>query len=270
MDDGMANKGGPLDRYFCLLEAIAAAPSGSSLTELAARTGVPVTTVHRGLRNLLAAGLVAPARPGAKEYVLGGRVLRLAHAGSDLGWIRIQAQPLLDRVANRVNETCFIAKLVGTQVISIARAVPSHGISGYVVPGHAMPPHASASAKAILAYQPEAFVDRVLQGPLKRLSPRTRTDPATVKRELEEVRRSGLACCTEEIETGLVAYAVPVHLAGAGVLYSVGTSGLMDRFGRRQLEPVLAALREAAEDLSRSLHEGPPILADGQRSPAAG
>ncbi len=266
----MHDKASPLDRYFSLLESIAAAPAGSSLTELSARTGLPVTTVHRGLRNLLEAGLVVPSREGAKEYVLGRRVLRLAHAGSDHGWVRIQAQPLLDRVADKIDETCFIAKLVGNEVISIARAVPSHGIIGYVVPGHVMPPHASASAKAILAYQPDALVDRVLQGPFKRLSPRTRTDPAAVKQELEEVRRSGLACCNEEIEIGLVAYAAPVHLPGAGVLYSVGTSGLIDRFGRRPLEPILAALRDAAAELSRSLHEGPPVAADGQRRSAAG
>jgi len=266
----MQGKAGPLDRYFTLLEAIAASPSGSTLTELAARVDLPVTTVHRGLRKLLEAGLVAPARPGAREYVLGGRVLRLAHAGSELGWIRILVEPLLNRVANRIDETCFVTKLIGARVISIARAVPSHGISGYVIPGHAMPPHASASAKAILAFQPETFLDQVLQGPLKQLAPRTTTDLAAVKRGLAEVRRTGLASCIEEIETGLVAYAVPVHLPGAGVLYSVGTSGLMDRFERRPLETVVTALRAAAEDLARSLHEGPPVVAErGDQQAAA-
>jgi len=54
----------------------------------------------------------------------------------------------------------------------------------------------------------------------------------------------------------VLSYACPVHLEGAGVLYSIGLVGLSQRLGDHPQGEVVAALRGAAEALSKSLPSG--------------
>ncbi len=80
---------------------------------------------------------------------------------------------------------------------------------GYVDPGRTLVPHAAASAKAIVAFQPPELVDRILRQPLKRFTPYTVTDVDAVRQDFERVRARGYAVCEREINLGIVAYACP-------------------------------------------------------------
>src|ERR1700722_7096163 len=117
----------PLERYFSALESIAASANGRSVSEIAESCDLPIATAHRLLQNLQHAGLVASGGARRREYRLGKRLLRLLHAGSDTAWLTISAQPILDRLANEIADTCYPARLVGHEVISVAWATPNDG-----------------------------------------------------------------------------------------------------------------------------------------------
>ena len=134
------------------------------------------------------------------------------HAGSDTAWLTISAQPILDRLANEIADTCYLARLVGHEVISVAWATPNDGLRGYVVPGHTLAPHVAASAKAILAFQPQALADEALSGPLPKLTAKTKTKRKDINEDYRAVRENGYATCWDEMEIGLGAIAVPIHL----------------------------------------------------------
>ena len=68
------------------------------------------------------------------------------------------SEALLAGTAARLDETCYLTKLIGGRVISVAWATTSDGLKAYVVPGLSQPLHAAASAKAILAFQSSSFV----------------------------------------------------------------------------------------------------------------
>lgn len=244
----------PLERYVGVLEAIAIAPEAVSLSELAERCDLPAGTSHRIIATLLKTGLVQPSNGKRRDYVLGPRLLRLLHFGSDTAYIRIMVQPLLNRLADRLGNTCFLVRLsAGTTITSIAWAVPERGIRSFVVPGHIMPPHAAASAKAILAFQDRDAISDVLSGPLPKLAPATVTDPERVLEEYAFVREHGYATCWGELEPGQGAIACPIEIPRLGVIYSVGTSALIKRLKERPIEETTAILREAADELARHL-----------------
>ena len=58
----------------------------------------------------------------------------------------------------------------------------------------------------------------------------------------------------------MLSYACPVHLDGAGVLYSIGLVGLSQRLGNHPEAEIVATLRDAAASLSRGLR-GRPVAA---------
>lgn len=249
----------PLERYFSALESIAASVDGRSVSEVAESCDLPIATAHRLLQNLQHAGLVVSSGSKRRDYRLGKRLLRLLHAGSDTAWLTISVQPILDKLANEIADTCYLARLVGHEVVSVAWAAPRDGLRGYVIPGHTLAPHVAASAKAILAFQPQTIVDKALSGPLPKLTPKTKAKRKDIDKDYRTVRENGYATCWDEMEIGLGAIAVPIHLRNIGVIYSFGTAGLIDRLTRRPVTETVALLRAAIEPMTRALLNREPI-----------
>jgi DNA-binding IclR family transcriptional regulator len=243
-----------LERYAVVLEATAGVPAGLSLTDISRGTGLPAATTCRLVAALRQAGFLAP-RDGHKIYVLGPRLLRLLYMGLAPAAIEQLAQPLLEALAARFNETAFIARLNGAQVESVAMAVPEGEHRAHVQPGRQMPFHAAASAKAILAHADEALLKIALAQPRRRFTEHTRMSAAELRQELAQARQLGFAVCNQELDPGVLSYACPVHLRGAGpaVFYSIGIVGLSQRLAGRPVSDVVGPLTAAASELASLL-----------------
>jgi DNA-binding IclR family transcriptional regulator len=242
----------PLERYITVLETIASAPD-ASLSDLSGLCDLPFSSTHRVLHTLLRLKLVVPAGGKRGTYALGPRLLRLLHTGLDESWLRIRGQQILDELALQLNDTCFINKLVAKEVITIAWAAPESGSRGYLVPGLTQPLHASASAKAILAYQPLLFIRKALPDRLPKLCTETKTKFKDVLADFETVRAQGFATCWNEYEKGVGAIACPVLLPEADVVYSVGVTGLIDRFTQHPIEKYTSIIRSAADAIAQAI-----------------
>ncbi|MGZ8397005.1 MAG: IclR family transcriptional regulator [Rhodoplanes sp.] len=242
---------GVLGRHATVLDAVAASPNGLILAEIMRATQLPRGTAHRLINSLLRIGYLEQ-RENRKIYVLGNRLIRLLHmrlAGETLADV---SRPVLAPLAQRFKETAFLAKLDGDVVESAAMVMPERDRHSYVQPGRAMPLHAAASAKAIFAFQDEAFLARALQAKRVAFTPKTRTKRKDVLAELGRVRRDGFAVCLDELDPGVSSYACPVHVAGS-VIYSVGLVGIAQNLQRFPVEMIVSALRDAADTLSDRL-----------------
>ena len=101
-----------------------------------------------------------------------------------------------------------------------------------------------------------ALIERALERPRIRYTEDTRVDAADVRRDLETVRHKGYAVCANELDPGVLSYAAPVTVDGAGVLYSVGVVGLSARLARYTEAQLAGDLRAAARSISARLsHE---------------
>jgi DNA-binding IclR family transcriptional regulator len=238
----------PLERYFTILEKVAAHP-GLSAGDLAELCALPFPTVHRLIGGLRKAGLLTGGER-RKGYELGTRLLRLVQSGSDDSWIRITAQRKLDELAEKLGETCYMAKLIDDRVVSVAWATPTDGLRGHVIPGLSQPLHAAACAKAILAHQPEAFVRSLLRDPLPKLCTNTKTDVEEILAVMNSVRDQGFATCVNENELGVAAIACPISVAGVGVIYSIGVMALCDRLPDKRFPHLASVLDAAAAELA--------------------
>ncbi len=246
----------PLERYVRILELLASFPDGLGLGDISRMLDLPKTSAHRLLGTMQESELIGVSPGAGNTYVLGQRVQRLAYLGANTEWIDTVVRPHLISLASDTGETCYLAKLDRLEVSSMLMEAPDTPWRGFVLPGKHMPPHAAASAKAILAFQPQDIINEALAPPLPMLASRTRTDPALIQKEYEQVREQGYATCLAEIDDGLAALGVPVHLPHLGVIYSVGVTGPLQRVVDKDLLELVRIMKAHATKVSEALATG--------------
>ena len=245
----------PLGRYVRILESVAAAETGLTLTEIAQELELQAGTVHRLLRSLVELGMLR-ARAGSKSYVPGPRLRNLLHMTLDRAEYSGLAQSVLDRLVDEFGETAHLARLNSDYAESVLMKQPLGSDRTFVQPGRRLPLHAAASGKAILAFQDEDFITRYLARPRARYTELTKVDEAEIRREMSRIREEGMAICENELDAGVLSYGHPVPAGDGHVLYSVGITGLADRFHLVARSRIRERLSEAAGDLGKNLGFG--------------
>lgn len=255
--DSNALKKPPIERYFAILEILAAFPAGLQLRDLAEMLDVPKPSLHRLLAVLLAADLVRFSDGPGQRYALGERMRRLVFLSASDSFIISLAASHLKKLSEEFGETCYVARLEGSKVRSIVMDSPSSPWRGFVLPGKDMHAHATASAKAIAAFQPPDVMRDILAEPLMKLTRFTITDRDTVLAEYAGIRAKGYATCIEEIEEGLAAFAVPVFSNAWGVSYSIAILGPKARILAILEAGAVARFQQSASAISTALSEQP-------------
>jgi DNA-binding IclR family transcriptional regulator len=220
-----------------ILEALAG-PDELGLVEIAGRTGLQPSTTHRLLATLLARGFVA--RNGASgRYALGHKIAELAGDRSER--LRTLARPHLAIVQRETGETANLSILAPPNAVYIDQVDGSRAVRMLARIGAAVPAHASAAGKAMLAHAPAESLAAL---PLTALTAKTITTLAGLERELEAVRTRGYALDDEEHEPGLGCVAAPILDHRECAVAALSISAPIQRI-RASFGPLLAA--QAAE-----------------------
>lgn len=246
-----------LSRYGRILEAVAESPGGLTLGAIGAAARLQAATAHRLVNSLCDSGFLA-RRDGQKVYVLGARLVRLCLAAVTPATVVSLARPILRDLVKAHGETAFLTKLSGARVESIAMEMPQAGEKSFVQPGRIMPFHASASAKAIFAFQPEEVIERLLAEPRTTFTADTKTDEGEIRADLARVRSERFAVCDNELDPGVLSFAAPVEVRPLGVMFAIGVAGLSDRFGLKPRQEIRQSLLDASMALAKQLQRDIP------------
>ena len=231
-------------RTFAILEAMAAAGGTASLTRLSSDVGLPLPTIHRLVRTLVALGYVW--QDGARHYVLGTRLIPLGEASS--GVVRTLARPYLRSLMEASGESANLAVLEGDEVTYVAQVQSQRTVRMFTEVGSRVTAHSTATGKALLS----TLDERELAAVVRRhgLPGRTRstlTDPEGLRRELDRVRARGYAMDDQEHEVGVRCVAVP--LPDPSLRTALSLSGPAARLDDATVARCVPLMRRAAEDL---------------------
>ncbi len=120
--------------------------------------------------------------------------------------------------------------------------------------GAAVPAHASAAGKAMLAHTPAARLGELLGAePLRALTARTITGLAALERELEGVRARGYALDDEEHEAGVGCVAAPVVDHRERALAAISVSAPIQRIHAGDPVRLGMLLADRASAISQAL-----------------
>jgi DNA-binding IclR family transcriptional regulator len=120
--------------------------------------------------------------------------------------------------------------------------------------GAHLPLYSGASAKVLLAQLPGEEIDQILDRvELAAITPNTITDPAKLKKNLQEIKAQGWAYSDQETDWGARAVAAPVVSERLGITAGLCVVGPAPRMEGQKLEEAKKLVVQTAGELSRKL-----------------
>ena len=240
-----------VDRAIRVLTALQGARR-MSLSELSARLDLAPSTTHGIVRTLVEHGMVVQER-GSSRYQLGPAVLRLGNVYLDTLELRSKAIPWAEDLARRTSLAVRTGVLLIDDVVIIHHEPRPDGSRQMPEVGIVIPAHASALGKAILAFAPDAAERMFGDGDLRSMTGETVTSPDDIRRQLADVRATGIAREQDEAVLGEGVIASPVFDSWGDVVGAIGVvvSGSAEA-DPPESDPA-GQVRETARALSREL-----------------
>lgn len=233
-----------IERMMKLLDVLSYYHDPVSLKQLALETGLHPSTAHRILAAMAASGFVERAEPGT--YRLGIRLLELGNVVKSRINIRDSAMPHMRALHEKIGESVNLGVRQGDEIVYVERT--SSGRSSVRVVhlvGARAPLHVTAAGKLYLAEGgKETLRDYARRTGLPGLTPTSITSLPALEKEIERVRRHGVAYDNEEIEQGLRCMAAPVRDDTGEIVAGLSVSAPADRYDPDWV-PVLRATADA-------------------------
>ncbi|WP_316860584.1 IclR family transcriptional regulator C-terminal domain-containing protein [uncultured Cohaesibacter sp.] len=216
-----------------VIEAFSADSPRLSITDVAQRTGLDRATARRCLLTLSNLGY---ADYDGKYFTLAVRSLRLGLAGLASMPLPHIVQPWLDKLSERIGQSCSVSILDGNEIVYVARAAQTRIMSIGLMPGSRLPVHCTSMGRVLLSSLPEEEARSLIEScDLAPRTPYSLTDTDQILEEVALIREQGYALLDQEVEIGLRSIAIGL----------VGHSGKMCA----ALNVAVAAVQPQAADL---------------------
>lgn len=238
-----------VDRALLILQALAeAGPDGVSLAQLAERTGVNKSTVHRSLATMRQRDFAHQQPDGS--YQLGAAALALASPFGDDAALASSLHPALAALSQTANELAHLGVLRGGAIVYLDKVEPERAIRVWSRVGQRVSVATSALGRAILA------ADGATHNQLRFYSECTEGSPSLTLERLteavEQARTRGFSTEIEENEPGVACLGVALQRDGRAIA-ALSLTCLAERLSE-----------DRRAELGRMVHEVVPrLLPDG-------
>ena len=214
-------------RVLDLFEAFSELQRAASLSDIARRLDIPVSSCFALLRTMENRGYIYSEKPRGGMYPT-KRMCSLANRIAAHDPIANRVGPALQELREITQETVLFAKRSGDKVVLLEVLVSPQRIRYTADLGELRSLHATSLGKAILSGLPKAersaLVDKL---ELTRLTPTTLTSRKKLEAEIEKSVKRGWFLNSEESVKHMFAVAVPVDINGEP--YAISLPGPTDR-----------------------------------------
>lgn len=238
-----------------VLQAVAGAEQGCTLTDAAALLEMPMTVCHRLLATLEHERLVERDLATGR-YRLGLRFVELARRAQRQHPISLSTINLMQELSRETNDVILLMVEDRGEALCVDRV---EGRSPVIVAGSQigsrLPLHCGGAPFAIMAFSSDTVIESLLARPLAARTPRTIVDPLAIRARIAEARERGYTVGDEDLFEYVVAVGAPIYGAGGRLLGSLSVGGIKPRYDAKRIRQVGARLRDAASELSRTLRD---------------
>ncbi len=255
-----------VEKALTIFEMLAASKKGLRLSEMARNMGLPRSSTHYVLLTLQRRGYLF--RSGERRrYMFTSKFFSLANSTLSGLSIREQSRPLLRALMERTGLTVHMALLDQDELVLVERIAPPVPFQLATWVGKRMAGHCTGAGKALLAYLPEAILDRVISHGLIRYNDNTIVSPKKLREELAHVRQRGYALDDEEETIGLRCVGAPVLDATKWAIAAISIAGTTSQITPENLTSLTEKLTQTASALTQHLvydaepaQLGPPAI----------
>jgi DNA-binding IclR family transcriptional regulator len=233
-------------RLLAVLDCFDVAHPALSLTEVARRSGLPVSTARRLIIELRDWGGLERLDDG--RYRIGMRLWRIGALAPQQRGLREAALPYMHDLFQATQENIQLTVLDGTEALCIEKISSTRAVPTLTQIGGRLPLHATGVGKAFLAFSGKELLATIATAGLARMTPNTIIQPGRLAAALAEVRTSGVAYSYEEMTLGAVSVAAPILRLDGSVRAALGIVA----HSRSAVDRLAPAVRTAALGIARS------------------
>lgn len=228
-----------------VLEAVAVAGE-CSLGDLLSTIDLPKSTLLRILGSLVDERYLD--RPAHGRYRPALKLWRLGCRAIDFESVQREVVPTLRKLVKETSETALYAVYEDGRATYVDKVEGSHPIRAYTIVGSSSPAYASATGKALLAWQPDAEVVNAIKN-AEAFTASTTIDADDFRCQIEEIHTRGYAVNRGEWREGVWGIAAPIFGLSDDVVAALGISGPESRVADR-IEEFSNIVVQAAAELS--------------------
>jgi IclR family pca regulon transcriptional regulator len=256
-----------LERGIAVIQVFSRERPALTLSEVARQTGITRATARRILLTLEEIGHV---RSDGRLFSLTPRVLTLGWAYLSSLNLWGTAQPLMEDLAQRTNESCSAATLDLPDIVYVARVPTRRIMTISLGVGTRLPTYCTSMGRVLLADLPDDELDAFLaEATLEAHTERTITDRARLRAAIDTTRANGWALMDQELELGLRSIAAPLRADGRTIA-ALNVAVAAPRVGLDELRgSILPELLSTAERISAALEAARTEAPDGAEAPGS-
>jgi DNA-binding IclR family transcriptional regulator len=217
------------------------------LRDLETATDLPKPSLVRLIATLVDEGYVKRQKRG--EYTAALKLWRLGCFAVQYDNVRENLLPLLRNLVDETGETAHYAVYERGRAVYVEKVDGSHPIRAYTQVGSSSPAYATATGKALLAWQPQDEIARVLAD-AERHTDITIVSLPDFMRVAESIRLTGYAVNRGEWRAGVWGAASPIFDHRGDVIAAIGVSGPENRISAN-VDHLGTSVIEAAGELSK-------------------
>ena len=239
-----------VERAAAVLTVVASAARPLGLADIAAAVELPKTTVHGLLTTLKSIGWIEQDRPTGSYRV--ARTMAGLAQSLDAADLRSAATPWMDTLAAQTGLEVHLSRLDGGAAVVVQHVYRPDNSPQRLRVGEAMPLHATANGKVLLAHCAPGSGD--LDQRPERFTRHTLVDHEEIEAELERIRGDGFAVEVGEYYPDVSSVAVPVRDALGDAVAALAVLGPREELPSGNARPeVVSPLVRAAGSISRTL-----------------
>ena len=244
--------GGTVGKAIAILDQIAAYERPVRFAEILSESLLPKATLYRLIQTLNNQGLLSYNNADS-TYILGLRLVKLAHSAWRQSTLAPIARPILDQLAADLRETLHLAQMDNGQVFYIDKRNAEKPVEMFSSAGKTGPGHCTGVGKAIMAYMnPDDQTKALKHQSFFRYTANTIVTEKDLKAELVEITKTGIAFDREEHEPGIICIATPILNANKHSIGAISLTSTTNRHSIESLKIHAEKLRNAAKKIAET------------------
>lgn len=210
-----------VDYALQIIDILASSNSKLGISEISRRSGINKNAVSRVLGALTEFNWAVRERD---EYSLTLTPFRITSQALMRTSVYNISFPVLRKLWENTGDSCYLGIIKDNKVLYIQHLASVHDISVAGRVGGMYSMHCSAAGKVLLAYSSAEYQNEYCNTMLEPKTLHTITNKDELLRQLDEIKKTGVACDNEEGSYGILCVAAPVYDYNGAVIAAVGIS----------------------------------------------
>lgn len=239
-----------VERAFAILKAFTRDDYKLSLSEIAERINLPVTTSLRIAATL--EGLNILQRHSDRTYSLGSQLYLLGSIAKANFRPQQIIYPYMKEIRDETKEAVSLYGVAGEYRVCYEQLESLLTVRCVMRVGDRMPLWAGAGSRALLAFLGDKVIEREVKKAYK-ITENTIYEPEKLRKSLADVRTLGYAISRAERDEGILSIAVPVFNRRGDIVFSFSVAGPAQRFSEEYAMSLIPKIQAMCREIANQL-----------------